>query len=186
MAHGQPGRLITRATRPPWQAFEALGRVREARFKLTEVIKYSKHNKNADAEKLLGELEGKVDTPKPATPAATGAGAKAARRALIREDRAQRLTVQEVNDALTSRCEHFSILHKPWDRIRCDADAREPSAPSAGAPSAGPACGPPRGPQPRFWNHRRRASLAATPHLARNAPRAAPDSPYSRPLAPNH
>ena len=42
------------------QALSASGRVREARFKLAEVIKYSKHNKNADAEKLLAELDGKV------------------------------------------------------------------------------------------------------------------------------
>jgi len=100
------------------QAFEALGRIREARFKLTEVIKHSKHHKNADAEKMLAELEGRQDAPKATVPVGQGAGARAARRALIREDRAQRMTVQEVNDALTSRCEHFSILHKPWDKIR--------------------------------------------------------------------
>ena len=56
------------------------------------MLKYSKHNKNADAERMLTELEGRQDTP--TAPKGTGAGAQAARRALIREDRAQRLTVQ--------------------------------------------------------------------------------------------
>eukprot|EP00966_Prymnesium_polylepis_P212571 4923696-Prymnesium_polylepis.1 len=71
---------------------------------------------------MLAELEGRVDAPK--APTGTGRGAKAARHALIREDRAQRLTVPEVNDALTSRCEHFSILHKPWDQIRAHGARR--------------------------------------------------------------
>lgn len=84
------------------QAFEALGRVREARFKLTEVIRHSKNNKNADAEKMLSELEGRVDSPTSAAAMTAGVGARAARRALIREDRAQRFTVQ-VKSKLANR-----------------------------------------------------------------------------------
>lgn len=45
------------------QALSSLGRYREARFKLSEVIKYSKNNHNADAEKLLADLDGKVLVP---------------------------------------------------------------------------------------------------------------------------
>lgn len=45
------------------QALSSSGRVREARFKLSEVIKYSKNNVNGDAEKLLKELDGKVCMP---------------------------------------------------------------------------------------------------------------------------
>ena len=71
-----------------------------------QVLRVSKNNKNADASKLLAELEGKEDfTPaKQTADTKRGAGAAAARRAIIREDRAQRLTVEEVNSALISRC----------------------------------------------------------------------------------
>ena len=104
------------------QALKELGRLSEARKKLNEVLRVSKNGKNADAEKMLKELEGKPDFKPEAKQASgaggRGAGASAARRALIREDRAQRMTVQEVNDQLVARCEHFSVLHRPSDSLR--------------------------------------------------------------------
>ena len=101
------------------QALVELGRLREARLRLQDVLRVSKNGKNADASKLLAELDGKDDfRPEVADKAARGAGAMAARRALIREDRAQRLTVEEVNAQLLSRCEHFSVLHRPYDGLR--------------------------------------------------------------------
>lgn len=124
------------------QALVDLGRISEARKKLHEVLRVSKNGKNADASKLLDELNGREDfTPAPKGQqqqqqggggggngsgsrggggggATRGAGASAARRALIREDRAKRLSVQEVNDQLVARCEHFSVLHKPYDSLR--------------------------------------------------------------------
>ncbi len=101
------------------QALAALGRLREARLRLQDVLRVSKSGKNADASKLLVELEGKADfTPAPSTAAAKGVGAQAARRALIREDRAQRMTIDEVNEQLVARCEHFSVLHRAYDGLR--------------------------------------------------------------------
>jgi hypothetical protein len=61
------------------------------------VLRHSKGNKNADATKMLEELEGKPDEPRAAGASARAVGAQAARRAIIREDRAQRLSVEEVN-----------------------------------------------------------------------------------------
>ena len=65
-----------------------------------DVLRVSKHGKNADATKLLAELEGKEDERADFVAASAarpkGAGAQAARRALIREDRAQRMTIEEV------------------------------------------------------------------------------------------
>ena len=101
------------------QALAQLGRLREARLRLQDVLRVSKSGKNADASNLLAELEGKADfTPAPAAAAAKGRGAQAARRALIREDRAQRMTVDEVNSQLVARLEHFSVLHRPYDGLR--------------------------------------------------------------------
>jgi len=100
------------------QALVEMGRLRDARLRLNEVLRVSKNGKNVDASKMLAEIEGKEDF-KPAKPSnGEGAGVKAARRALIREDRAQRLTVEEVNAQLLARCEHFSVLHKPHDQLR--------------------------------------------------------------------
>ena len=102
------------------QALVELGKMADARKKLDEVLRVSKNGKNADASKLLAELEGKADfTPEaPEGAKGRGAGAQAARRALIREDRAQRMTVAEVNEQLVARCEHFSVLHKGFDQLR--------------------------------------------------------------------
>ena len=102
------------------QALVELGRISEARKRLEEVLRISKHGKNADASKLLEELVGREDVPRAPKQASEerGKGAAAARRALIREDRAQRLSVEEVNSALISRCEHFSVLHRPYDGLR--------------------------------------------------------------------
>jgi predicted RNA methylase len=100
------------------QALVDMGKLAEARRNLSEVLRVSKSGKNADATKMLEELEGKADHAPAARPEGHGTGARAARRALIREDRAQRLTVDEVNAQLIARCEHFSVLHRPYDQLR--------------------------------------------------------------------
>jgi len=100
------------------QALVELGRFRDARLRLSDVLRVSKNGKNVDASKMFADIEGKEDfKPARATPN-LGAGAKAARRALVREDRAQRMRVQEVNEQLLARCEHFSVLHRPYDGLR--------------------------------------------------------------------
>ena len=108
------------------QALVEMGKLADARKKLDETLRTSKNGKNADATKMLLELEGKADHPPEhanlahgqAAAHGRGAGALAARRALIREDRAQRMTVEEVNNQLVARCEHFSVLHRPFDQLR--------------------------------------------------------------------
>jgi tetratricopeptide (TPR) repeat protein len=124
------------------QALQTLGRNGEARDALAAVLRLSRANKNADAERMLAELEG-LPARGPAVSRsagasgskdgkdgkASGSGAAAgiAGKAnggvggmprAAREDRAQRLTVQEVNLALESRCSKVRAIHKPVDQLR--------------------------------------------------------------------
>ncbi|EOD13232.1 hypothetical protein EMIHUDRAFT_119940 [Emiliania huxleyi CCMP1516] len=102
------------------QALQALGRNGEARDALAGVIQRSRGGKNADAERLLSELEG-LPARGPALPGARAGGGGGAGgggaggggagggggRPPAREDRAQRLTVKEVR-----------ALHRPFDELR--------------------------------------------------------------------
>ena len=107
------------------QALHALGRNADAREALNAVLSRSRNNKNSDAERMLGELEGlPARGPALARPAAGGDGGAyskgggASRKRPAREDRAQRLTVKEVNEALESRCAKVKAIHKPLDQLR--------------------------------------------------------------------
>ena len=96
------------------QALVALGRNADARAALATVLKHSKDGKNDDAERLVAELATKPDRGMPAPRAAKSARA----RTFTREDRAQRLTAKEVNDAIASRCDRVRAVHKPFAELR--------------------------------------------------------------------
>eukprot|EP00316_Scyphosphaera_apsteinii_P022876 CAMPEP_0119341952 /NCGR_PEP_ID=MMETSP1333-20130426/103705_1 /TAXON_ID=418940 /ORGANISM="Scyphosphaera apsteinii, Strain RCC1455" /LENGTH=1126 /DNA_ID=CAMNT_0007354061 /DNA_START=48 /DNA_END=3428 /DNA_ORIENTATION=+ len=94
------------------QAYHGLGMVREATAALQTVLKHSKGAKNDEAEKMLAELK-----EQPARITST-MSAPSKNRLPARQDKGQRLTVQEVNDTIEARCNRVKALHKPFADLR--------------------------------------------------------------------
>ena len=96
------------------QALHALGRNGEAREALASVLSRSRNGKNADAERMLLEVEGlPARGPALARPEGVkgGGGGGGGVKLAPREDRAQRLSVKEVNEALESRCSKVRVMY---------------------------------------------------------------------------
>ena len=104
------------------QALESLGRRAESAAALHAVLRLSKGGKNADAEAMLARVqEGAEGGRAPPTQTAVGRGASGGGDRPpheVRSDRAQRLSVAEVNAALSARCEKVRAVHAPYDRLR--------------------------------------------------------------------